>query len=135
MGFRFAGGAEISGDGEVAVHRERERPRDRRGRHVQDVRAPSLRERGALLDAEAVLLVDDGDGEVGELDVALDEGMRADRDADVPRGDELVRGPPLAGGEARREERDPDAELARRSASIVRKCCSASVSVGAISAP
>ena len=68
-------------DREVAVDRERERPRDRRRGHVEDVRAPPLRERGALLDAEAVLLVDDGDREVGELDLALDERVRADGDA------------------------------------------------------
>ena len=97
--------------GEVAVDRERERPRDRRRGHVEDVRAPPLGERGPLLDAEAVLLVDDGDREVGELDLALDQRVRADGDADVTRRDELVRGTALARGDARREQRDPDAEL------------------------
>ena len=47
------------GEVEVAVERERERARDRRRRHVQRVRAVALRERRPLLDAEAVLLVDD----------------------------------------------------------------------------
>ena len=47
---------------------------------MQDVRRASLGERLPLLDAEAVLLVDDGDREVGELDVALDQRVRADRD-------------------------------------------------------
>ncbi len=75
------------------------------------MRAPSLGERGALLDAEAVLLVDDGDGEVGELDLALDQRVRADGDPDVARRDELVRGAALARGDARGEQRDPDAEL------------------------
>ena len=68
------------GHGEVAVDGQRERARDRRRRHVQDVRRAPLGERLALLDAEAVLLVDDRDGEVGELDVALDQRVRADRD-------------------------------------------------------
>ena len=49
------------GDREVAVNRQREGARDRRRGHVEDVRAPSLGERRPLLDAEAVLLVDDGD--------------------------------------------------------------------------
>ena len=96
---------------EVAVHREGERSRDRRRRHVEDVRAPPLGKRGPLLDAEAVLLVDDGDREVRELDLALDQRVRADRNADVARGDQLVRRASLAGGDARREQRDPDAEL------------------------
>ena len=96
--------------GEVAVHRESERPGDRRRGHVEDVRAPALGERGPLLDAEAVLLVDDGDGEVGELDLPLDERVRADGDADVARGDELVCGAALARGDARGEQCDPDAE-------------------------
>ena len=50
---------------------------------MQDVRRASLGERLPLLDAEAVLLVDDGDREVGELDVALDQRVRADRDLRV----------------------------------------------------
>ena len=54
--------------GEVAVDRERERARDRRRGHVEHVRGAPLRQRRALLDAEAVLLVDDGDGEVAELE-------------------------------------------------------------------
>ncbi len=58
---------------------------------MEDVRAPALGERGPLLDAEAVLLVDDGHREVGELDLALDERVGADGDAHVARGDELVR--------------------------------------------
>ena len=75
------------GDGEVAVHGERERARDRRRRHVQHVRRASLRERLALLDAEAVLLVDDGDGEVAQLDALLDQRVRADDDVgDTARG-------------------------------------------------
>ena len=47
---------------------------------MQDVRRAALGERPALLDAEAVLLVDDRDGEVGELDILLDQRVRADDD-------------------------------------------------------
>ena len=57
---------------EVAVRGQRERARDRRGGHVQDVRAgvpaaPLRVERRALAHAEAVLLVDDRDREPVEL--------------------------------------------------------------------
>ena len=58
--------------GEVAVDRQRERPRDRRRRHVKDVRRAALDQRRALLDAEAVLLVNHGDSEVTELEALLD---------------------------------------------------------------
>src|SRR3954452_4038606 len=44
-------------------------------------------ERLALLDAEAVLLVDNRDCEVEELDVALDQSVRADRDLCDPARD------------------------------------------------
>ena len=49
----------------------------------------------ALLDAEAVLLVDDDQPEVGELDALLQQGVRADDDAGPAVGDLRAR---LAGG-------------------------------------
>ena len=52
------------GDVEIAVHGERERPRDGRRGQVENVRAAALDERRPLCDAEAMLLVDDGDREV-----------------------------------------------------------------------
>ena len=73
------------GDGEVAVHGERERARDRRRGHVQHVRRAPLAQRLALLDAEPVLLVDDGDREIAQLDVLLDERVRADDDVGAER--------------------------------------------------
>ena len=67
---------------EVAVVAERERARDRRGGHVQVVRAlPGGAGRGQrrpLADAEAVLLVDDDHAEPVELDRVLDQRVRAD---------------------------------------------------------
>ena len=54
--------------------------------------AAALGERAPLLDAEAMLLVDDGDGEVGEVDAALDQRVRADGDR------RLARREPGAGG-------------------------------------
>ena len=70
---------------QVAVDGERERPRDRRRGHVQDVRRPALDERAPLLDAEAVLLVHDGHGQVVQVDPLLDQRVRADEDARARR--------------------------------------------------
>ena len=59
-------------------------------------RAGLVGERGPLLDAEAVLLVDDHEAEVGELHRVLEQGVGADHDASLP-GDHLeqrlLRGP------------------------------------------
>ena len=87
---------------QVAVDGERERARDRRRRHVEDVRRAALGERGALLDPEAVLLVHHRDCEVAELEALLDQGVRADDDVRERRVGRLRR----AG-----HERAGDAEL------------------------
>ena len=68
---------------------------------MQDVRAPALGERGSLGDAEAVLLVDDRDGEIVELDALLDERVRPDDDR-ASRRDELPGGRVLASPERAR---------------------------------
>ena len=95
---------------EVAVDRERERSRDRRRGEVEDVRAAALDERGPLRDPEPVLLVDDGDREIGEVDLLLDERVRPDDDLRIARGDELPRCRVLLRAKRAREERDADAE-------------------------
>ncbi len=99
-------------------------------------------QRGALLDAEPVLLVDDDEAEVGELHAVLEQGVGADDDARRSRRDVEQRLP--AGGRAQRagEQRDPGAVARprrasrrrrgrRASRSIERWCCWASTSVGA----
>ena len=67
---------------EVAVARQRERPRDRRGRHVESVwRAVGARlgvQCGPLPDPEPVLFVDDGDRQPGKADGLLDQRVGAD---------------------------------------------------------
>ena len=64
---------------EVGEVRQRQRARDRRGRHHQVVRRMALAlEHRALPHAELVLLVDDDQAEVGELDVFLNQRLRAD---------------------------------------------------------
>ena len=55
------------GDVEVAVERERQRARNRRGGEQQDVGCGALADQGRpLLDAEAVLLVDDDEAQPAE---------------------------------------------------------------------
>ena len=49
--------------------------------------APEL---GALLDAEAVLLVDDHITQLGELHVGFDKGVGADEDVDAAVGEALL---------------------------------------------
>ena len=85
---------------EVAVGGERERPRDRRGRHVQHVRGarraaelgPLRRERRALADPEAVLLVDDGDRQPREARRRA-RGARASRRSARARRSRAGQGP------------------------------------------
>ena len=140
IGWRPAGQLAQRRHVEVAVARSRrERARDRRRGHVQDVRrearpAPCASSARALAHAEAVLLVDDRDGEAVELDGVLDQRVRAD-DAAAAR-----RCASLPSRSARRPAGvEPVSSAAGTSspgmsAWSVAKCCSASVSVGAISA-
>ncbi len=71
-----------------AGERHLERPRDRRGRHRQDVdvRAEPLQ---ALLvrHAEPLLLVDDQQPEIPERDVGAEQAVRADHHVHAARGD------------------------------------------------
>ena len=80
---------------EVAVGGQRERARDRRRGHVQDVRRHPLHplrvERLALLDPEAVLLVDDAEAEAGELHRRLDQRVGADDQPQLPGREPLQR--------------------------------------------
>ena len=82
---------------------------------TSDVDGVSLGGQGhALLDAEAVLLVDDGERQILEDDIVLDERVRADEDADravrQPRQDLFARAALLAAG----QKRDLDAALRRK---------------------
>ena len=69
------------------------------------MRRPAGDERRTLLDAEAVLLVDDGDREVAQLEALLDKCVGADDDVGSERR------LPLALAGRAREERAADAEL------------------------
>ena len=95
-------------DLEVAVHGHRDGARDGGGRHDEHVRGAALRAQGvALLDAEAVLLVDDDEPEVGELHALRQQRVGADDDARLP-GRRLEQGPAAGRGAQRAgEQRDP----------------------------
>ena len=68
---------------QVPVVGERERPRDRGRRHDEHVGMGAfLLQRDPLVDPEAVLLIDDGEREVGEGDPLLDQGMGPDHEVD-----------------------------------------------------
>ena len=108
------------GDVEVGVEHLAERPRDRRRGHEQDVRraAAGLRlERAALLDAEAVLLVDDDQPEVGERHRLLDaaRGCRR-RPAPGPMRDAPRSALARVGLERAGQQRHADPELGSSSA-------------------
>ncbi len=92
-------------------------------------------ERRPLLDAEAVLLVDDGDGKIAKLDLALDQCMRPDDDLDVARSEKLPHVRVRLGAPSALVSRATRTPRSAQIPSIVKKCCSASTSVGAISAP
>jgi hypothetical protein len=91
------------------------------------------REGEPLLHAETVLLVGDGEAEALELDGLLDEGVRAHDDARVACRNGILRRALRAGGQAAGQQRHVEAER-RSSARSERACCSARISVGAMSA-
>ena len=57
-----------------------------------------------------MLLVDDGDGEVAEVDLLLDQRVRADDDLRVAGRDQLSRRGVLLRPQRARQQRHPDAE-------------------------
>jgi len=81
------------------------------GRHHEEVGVLALAaEPGALLDAEPVLLVHDGEAEAAELHTFLHERVRADDARDVPRGDPRAARGALARLERRGEQSHRHAE-------------------------
>ena len=104
-----------NGEIEVAVVAERERSRDRRGRHVQHMSASARLtpralaiQRRPLLDPKPVLLVDDHDRQPVELNRLLDQRVGTDQQRQLA-GRELRQeiGPPRAGSRPR-QQAEPD---------------------------
>src|SRR5450759_3038271 len=99
---------------EIAVHRQSERARDRRGGHHQDVRRHALLHQAeALQDAEAMLLVDDGKAQILELDVLLDPRVRADGDVDQVFGAQFLELHFFTAGEAAGQQGGDVAQLTK----------------------
>jgi hypothetical protein len=103
---RLSSGGELAEDHdvEIAVVGERERPRDGGRGHDQDVDVaaafalPLVLESHPLMQAESVLLVDDGEREIGERHALLHERVRADQEIHRSGGDGCDDpGPVLAG--------------------------------------
>ena len=86
-----------------AGDRHLERARDRRRRHRQHVHVGAQRlEVLLVLDAEALLLVDDDEAEVLELHLGAEQAVRADDDVDAAVGEpcEDRASPPCRSGSA-----------------------------------
>ena len=114
------------GDLQVAEHRHRHRARDRRGGHHQHVRDGVVRpaacaQRIALLDAEAVLLVDHDQAEVGELDPLAEQRVGADHDPRRARGGAEQRIAPLRSGLRPGEQHHPGGTLGRAEHALLRQ--------------
>ena len=92
IGSRSGGGVSRLRDVADAQQRQVQRPRDRRRRHRQHVdRRPQLLEPLLVLDAEALLLVDDDQAQVLELHVLRQQPVRADDDVDLAVREPLER--------------------------------------------
>ena len=94
--------------------RHQQRARDRRRGHDQHVGAGAVAlrlQRQPLVHAEAVLLVDDGEGEVAEHHVRLEQRVRADEDVDLARGQAIEQVLARAALLAPREQGDAQAGL------------------------
>ena len=106
---------------EIRVRRHRERPRNRRRGHDELVRHAGgvlafLLQLQPLLDAEAVLLVDDHECELPERHALLKQRMRADDDARAAVGDCRERGAHAHAPVARRSAPSPRCRAAQASA-------------------
>ncbi|KGS71199.1 hypothetical protein X979_6010 [Burkholderia pseudomallei MSHR7527] len=115
---------------EIRVVRHRERARDRRRRHHQLVRLEARRavgrvrrlrpQREPLLDAEAVLLVDDHEPEPREFDGVLNHRVRADHELRGAERGRLERRALVLRLQAAGEPRDRHAERLEPAAQLAR---------------
>ena len=102
---------------EVAVEEHRRGARDGRRRHHEHVRVVALPpQHVALLDAEAVLLVDHREAEAREPDTLLEQGVGADDDVDLAGVEPGGEPTSLRRARPRREERDVDGAVGQQAA-------------------
>ena len=100
---------------EIAVDEHGGGARDGRRRHHEHVeRLALLPQQVALLHAEAVLLVDDGEPEARELDTPVDQRVGPHHDVDDAVGQALGDAAALRGRSPVREQRDLDGALAEQ---------------------
>ena len=102
-GFRFAGSKL-----EIRENRINDFTLMGSGPMPPDLVGDALDERAPLADSEAVLLVDDHDGEIVEAHLLLDQRMRADDEEGVAGRYELPDGGVLARAQRARQQRDPE---------------------------
>ena len=110
---RLAAGRQLVDDRhvQIAVHQQRQCARDGRRAHDERVRLLALaHKRGALLDAEAVLLVRDDETETEKRHRVADERVRADDDVEQTAGERLFYFTLLPRGHCARQPADADAE-------------------------
>ena len=131
-GWRSSGGVSIVLIVADPGERHLERARDRRRRHRQHVDLRPHRLQPLLVrDAEALLLVDDEQTEIGELHVPAEQPVGADHDVDLAGGEVLdhsvaarrsteSRQHPHRHGERARTARGTSGSAARRAASSAR---------------
>ena len=111
---RLAAGRLLAQFGNVHVAEigQHQRARDRRRGHHQHVdRLALARQRQPLVHAEAVLLVDDGEREIAERDLLLEQRVGADQEIDLAEREPVERLAALAAALAAGEDGDPDAGL------------------------
>ena len=97
---------------EVAVVRERQRPRDRRRRHDEDVRRDALLLEGdALVNTETVLLVHHGERQVAEGDAFLHQRVGSHHDVHLARPYRLEGRHSFAPGDGRGQQRERGAPI------------------------
>ena len=123
-------------DVEIGIGGHGQRARNRRRRHDElmgnaAVRLALLLQPQALLHAEAMLLVDDDQGELCEIDALLKQRVRADDDADLAGGDGVER----AAARARRLRAATPAPPAGPAAGTSRGSCASAARPAVRSAP
>ena len=99
--------------------------------HQHVDRLAFLRQRETLMHAEAMLLVDDGQREIAERDLVLEQRMGADQEIDVASGEPVQNVGALAAALAAGQDGDAAARPLRRAA----RSCRDAGAPGSRSAP
>ena len=94
------------GQRQVSEQRQGERAGDRRRRQIERIGRGAFREQlSPLVHAEPLLLVDDRQREVARDDIVLEQGVRADENVEIARGEALQGRNPIRTRSRSRQER------------------------------